>query len=119
MKQPKLYRPRREPTLPRSILRERGNAECTIESAALSRDDYGEPIKTWSTLATRRGLLLPFMGPQRATRAASHTLSVRYFVGADRDLRVQIDSVIWEVHDYVNVDNRNREIILWLRSEDE
>ena len=119
MKKQKLYRPERESTLPRAILKERGNAVVTIESASLARDDYGEPVKTWSTLTTRRGLLLPYMGPQRATRAASHTLSVRFFTGADRDLRVQIDSVTWEVHDFVNVDNNDREIILYIRSEDE
>jgi len=109
------YRPKRDTALPRSVLRERANVGVTIESYTLAQDVAGEEVKTWSTLLTRRGLLLPLSGSQQAERAASHTLSIRFASGLTRDMRLVIDTVAYEVHDVIDVDNDGREHVCRIR----
>ena len=109
------YRPKRDTALPRSVLRERANVGVTIESYTLAQDVAGEEVKTWATLLTRRGLLLPLSGSQQAERAASHTLSIRFASGLTRDMRLVIDTVAYEVHDVIDVDNDGREHVCRIR----
>lgn len=109
------YRPKRDTSLPRSVLRERANVTLTVESYTLAQDAAGEEVKTWSTLATRQGLLLPLSGSQRAERAASHTISLRYVSGLSRDMRLLIGSTYYEIHDEIDVDNDGREHVVRVR----
>ena len=109
------YRPKRDTALPRSVLRERANVTLTLESYALTQDAAGEEVKTWSTLATRQGLLLPLSGSQRSERAATHTISMRYVSGLSRDMRVLIGSTYYEIHDEINVDTDDREHVVRVR----
>lgn len=110
------YRPKRDVSLPRSVLRERANVSCTFESYSLSQDAAGEELKSWSTLATRQALMLPMAGSQRAERAATHTLSVRYVSGLSRDHRLLIGSTYYEIHDVVDVDENGREHVCRIRA---
>jgi len=109
------YRPKRDTALPRSVLRERANVTLTLESYALTQDAAGEEVKTWSTLATRQGLLLPLSGSQRSERAATHTISMRYVSGLSRDMRLLIGSTYYEIHDEINVDTDDREHVVRVR----
>lgn len=102
--------------MPRSVLRERANVTVTFQSYTLSQDATGEETKTWATLATRQGLFLPLSGSQRAERAATHTLSVRFVSGLTRDLRLQIESKTYEIHDVIDVDSRGREHVCRVRA---
>ena len=110
------YRPKRDTSLPRSVLRERANVQVTFESYSLAQDAAGEELKTWSTLATRSALLLPMSGSQRAERSATHTLSVRHVAGLSRDHRVLIDLTYYEIHDVINVDENGRESVCRIRA---
>jgi head-tail adaptor len=109
------YRPRRDISLPRSVLRERANVSVSFESYSLAQDAGGEEVKTWAVLATRSGLLLPMSGSQRAERSATHSLSVRFVSGLTRDLRLVIDSLIYEIHDEIDVDEKGREHVCRIR----
>lgn len=109
------YRPKRDTSLPRSVLRERANVTLTIESYSMAQDAAGEEVKSWSTLATRQGLLLPMSGSQRAERSASHTISMRFVSGLTRDMRLLIGAVYYEVHDVIDVDNDGREHVVRVR----
>lgn len=109
------YRPKRDTALPRSVLRERANVTLTLESYTLAQDAAGEEVKTWSTLTTRQGLLLPLSGSQRAERAATHTISMRYVSGLSRDMRLVIGSTYYEIHDEIDVDNDGREHVVRVR----
>lgn len=110
------YRPKRDVSLPRSVLRERANVGVTFQSYSLSQDATGEELKSWSTLATRQALMLPMAGSQRAERAATHTLSVRYVAGLSRDHRVLINSTYYEIHDVIDVDENSREHVCRIRA---
>ena len=109
------YRPKRDTALPRSVLRERANVTLTLESYVLAQDATGEEVKTWSTLATRQGLLLPLSGSQRAERSATHTISIRYVSGLSRDMRLLIGTTYYEIHDEIDVDNDGREHVVRVR----
>ena len=110
------YRPKRDTSLPRSVLRERANVTVTFQDYTLSQDAAGEETKTWATLATRQGLFLPLSGSQRAERSATHTLSVRFVSGLTRDLRLQIDGTMYEIHDVIDVDSDGREHVCRIRA---
>lgn len=109
------YRPKRDTSLPRSVLRERANVGVTFESYSLAQDAAGEEVKSWASLATRQGLLLPMSGSQRAERSATHTLSVRYVSGLSRDQRLLIGTDYYEIHDVIDVDNDGREHVCRIR----
>jgi len=109
------YRPKRDTSLPRSVLHERANVTLTLESYVLVQDAAGEEVKTWSTLATRQGLLLPLSGSQRAERAATHTISMRHVSGLSRDMRLLIGATYYEIHDEIDVDNDGREHVVRVR----
>ena len=108
-------RPKRDVSLPRSVLRERANVNVTFEQYTLSQDASGEEVKSWLSLATRSGLLLPMSGSQRAERSATHSVSVRYVSGLTRDLRVSIGGNYYEIHDVIDVDENHREHVCRIR----
>lgn len=109
------YRPKRDTSLPRSVLRERANVTLTLESYTLSQDAAGEEVKTWATLAARQGLRLPMSGSQRAERSATHTISMRFVSGLSRDMRLLIGSTYYEIHDVIDVDDEGREHVVRVR----
>lgn len=113
------YRPKRDTSLPRSVLRERANVSVTFESYTLAQDAAGEEVQAWTTMATRQGLLLPMSGSQRAERSATHTLSVRFVSGLTRDLRLSIGDVTYEIHDVIDVDSDGREHVCRVRAIEE
>lgn len=94
----------------------------TIQKRSATKDDYGQAINTWSTVATTRANIRPVGGreavagmEQRAT--LTHTVAVRYQAALVPPLeastwRVLFGSRVLNVINSRNLEEKNRWIVL-------
>lgn len=81
----------------------------------------GRPLTTWGTHAVVPASIEPIMGQayfaaQTAGSKVDTRIRIRYEVGVtddvDNTMRVSAGGVIYDINAVINVDNRNRELIL-------
>lgn len=93
----------------------------TIQQATVAQDAYGEPVKTWGTLATVWAAVEPLIGReylavQQIQSAVSVRVRIRYRSGITPLMRVQwVDSGttrIFDIESVQEVRTERRELIL-------
>ncbi|HMR01767.1 MAG TPA: phage head closure protein [Candidatus Competibacter phosphatis] len=97
-------------------LRER----LTIQQETVTRDDSGEELKSWSTLATVWGQVTPGASSERFLASAgqrvaevTHTARIRYRTGITPKMRIVWESTrILEILSVVDPDGRNSRTVL-------
>ena len=72
----------------------------TIETFTEAQDNFGEPIKTWTTLATVWAEVVPTRGTERFVAAQTHaerttTFRIRYRDDVTEEMRI-----VWESAEY-------------------
>lgn len=95
----------------------RANQLVTIQRATTSRDSYGQPIQTWTTLASWRCEVRPVRGAeyfaaQQFNAETSHKLTGHYISGVLPTDRVLFDSRVLKIISVINVGERGRELEL-------
>lgn len=95
----------------------------TIERAADGVDGFGQPVKTWSTLATVWALVQPLRGGERFSAQQTvanvdHRIITRY--RSDLAELTPKDRITWggrvfDVTAVINRDHRNRELEILAR----
>lgn len=94
--------------------------KITIQQITETRDAYGEPIKTWTTLLNTRAAIEPLMGrefweSQQHNAEKNVRFRIRHSKTAETitpKMRISWDSRTFDIQSVVNVYERNREIIL-------
>lgn len=93
----------------------------TIQQATVTQDAYGEPVKTWGTLATVWAAVEPMIGReylavQQLQSAANVRIRIRYRPGITPLMRVQwIDGAttrLFDIESIQEVRTERRELIL-------
>lgn len=88
-----------------------------IEIPAPVVDEYGQPVKGWTELATVWAGVEPLRGKEVYLRSAEHAketvrIVMRYLAGVDATCRVVFGSHIYDIHSVINPDMMNRELTL-------
>lgn len=84
-----------------------------IQTASASPNAYGEPILTWSTVATRWGSIDPLAGRElwqarQVSPDVSHKVTLRYYAGLTPKCRLVFGSRTFEVESVLTIDERKR-----------
>ncbi len=89
------------------------NKRVAIRSASTTRDDYGEPIPSWSTDATVWASVEPLSGRERVSAQqqhaeTTHRIRMRYQPGTTvtAEKRILYDSRIFEIISVINKKER-------------
>ena len=106
---------KRNRSLQESVLKRRANSTVTIQSHELNQNSSGEIVKAFTDFETRVGLLLPIPAAAQGERRSTHTLSIRYVDGLQRDMQAVVNGTVYEIHNIVNVDQRGREHVMRIR----
>lgn len=78
-----------------------------LQEKSTARNDYGEPIKTWSTLATVWGSVEPLRGAEYRegriqAQAVTHRIRIRHYSGLSPENRVQHSDRTFEIESVIN-----------------
>lgn len=90
----------------------------TIEQAVETQDGYGAPAVTWTPFAAqRRAKVEPLSGREyfaaQAMQATIDTkITLRYLAGVTPKMRVTYAGRVFDIDTPINVDERNRWLIL-------
>lgn len=87
----------------------------TIQEPTTALDQYGEAVKTWSTVATVWGSIEPlrmqeYFEAQQTQAKATHKIEVRYVQGISSTYRVMLGARIFEVTAVLNPQERNERL---------
>lgn len=89
-----------------------------VERATETRNDFGEPIKTWTLLANTRAAIEPLRGSERMIAMqvqsdVTNKITLRWH-SAIAELgtkdRIVLGSKQFDIKSVMNVDERNREV---------
>ena len=88
-----------------------------LQSFVATRDAYGEPIETWSTVVTLWGAVEPLTGrefyqAQQVNAEITHKVRIRYRTLTNSRMRFLLGTRIFEILYIVNENERNRELIM-------
>lgn len=91
--------------------------KITIQSKTETANSYGEKIAGWSTFHQPWANIVSTPANEsvksdRATGTGSHAITIEYLSGLTADHRILYGSRVFQIHGVVNVDERNREMIL-------
>lgn len=80
-----------------------------IQSATETPNAYGEPVKAWSTVATRWGRVEPMLGNERYTAQQvvgelSHKITMRYYSGLTPKHRLVFGSRVFHIESIITED---------------
>lgn len=94
----------------------------TFQAKSTAQDELGEPINAWVDVFTCRGKVSPTTGRERLAAQAvqssvTHSVTVRYVpqLANPKDvaaMRIVFGTRIFDIHDSVNEDERNRMVTL-------
>ena len=92
----------------------------TIQEYTTAANDFGEMVKTWATYVTVWGLIKPLTGDEKftadqTTPGLSHEIRIRYKSGITPDMQLRFDGRTFGIVSVINIDERNREMILMCR----
>lgn len=90
----------------------------TVQTATISQNAFGEPVQTWTTLATVWGAVEPLRGAERqramqvsATEEVKIVLRHSATIGGIKpDDRILYGSKVYDISAVMNIDERNREL---------
>jgi len=88
-----------------------------IQKNTPTQDAYGSEVESWATFATRWASVEPlkgqeFFAAQQTDAALTVAFRLRYLAGVTTEMRVSYNSRLFDIHSAINVDERNRELIL-------
>jgi SPP1 family predicted phage head-tail adaptor len=88
-----------------------------IQRVVQANDEFGQPIETWSTLATVWGLVSPMSGSegqQNGTTKAKSAYTVEIWYRSDLTTkdRISWSGLTMEINGIENVEERDRRMIL-------
>lgn len=88
-----------------------------IQYATVAQDAYGEPVKTWATLATVWGAVEPLIGreylaAQQLQSAIPVRVRIRYRNDVTPLMRVSWDGNLYDIESVQEVRTERRELIL-------
>ncbi len=95
----------------------------TIQNFTSTKDDFGQPIESWSTFAAVWASVEPLTGreyfqAQQTQAETSYRVRIRYRAGVVPTMRVIHGSRTLEILAVLNAEERNREIQLMCREVD-
>ncbi len=88
-----------------------------IEQVTETANEYGEPIKTWSTFATAWAEIRPLIGREYYTAKQidaeiSAEICIRYIPGITPKMRINNNGQLFNIKSVINPQNANKEIVL-------
>lgn len=91
-----------------------------IQRENASQDSYGEDVPSWTTFATVWGSVEPLTGREylegkALTAEVTYRIRIRSLSGVTPEMRVSYDSRYFQIVSVMDVDERNREMILMCR----
>jgi SPP1 family predicted phage head-tail adaptor len=94
----------------------------TFQVKSTETDELGQPLNVWTDLFSCRGQVSPTSGRERIAAAAvqssvTHTVVVRYAPQLANPkgvaaMRIMFGARIFDIHDSINEDERNRMVTL-------
>lgn len=95
--------------VPMSLMRER----IEVQSRTTTQNAYGEPVATWSTLATVWARVEPLSGRELWQAAqvrpdVSHKVTMRHYPGLSPKHRLKLGSRIFNIDSVLNIEERER-----------
>ena len=89
----------------------------TIEKPELSKDEFGQPTKTWVTVCSTRAAIDPisgkeFFAAQQINNSINYKITIRYRPGIKSQFRVKYQDRLFEIHAPLNPKEANRELLL-------
>ncbi len=88
-----------------------------VQQATETQDEYGGMTLVWETIEQRTASIRPMGGrelfeAQQVVATASHEVRMRYTSTITPQLRLLFGTRIFEIGQVINVDERNRELVL-------
>ncbi len=88
-----------------------------IQEATETQDEYGSMGRTWETILARRAFVKPLSGREaevarQIVATATHEVRMRYLSMLTPAHRLQFGTRTFEIGQKLNVDERNRELVL-------
>lgn len=94
----------------------------TFQAKSTAQDELGQPVNAWVNVLTCRGKVSPTTGRERLAAEAvqssvTHSVTVRYSPQLANPkevaaMRIVFGTRIFDIHDSINEDERNRMITL-------
>lgn len=89
----------------------------TIQQRSTTQDVYGEPTDTWTTFATVWASVEPIIGreffaSEQVQAEVTTKIRIRNLDGILPKMRVSFGSKIYDIKAIMNIEERNREILL-------
>ncbi|HUS97119.1 MAG TPA: phage head closure protein [Hyphomicrobiaceae bacterium] len=87
------------------------NRVVEIQQATEARDEFGEPIETWTTIRTLHAARKDVRGWERfradqELAARTSTFTMRWFAGLTAKMRIQHDSTVWDIEGIAELGRR-------------
>lgn len=94
--------------------------KITIQAQATTRNNYGERLTSWLDVVTVRASKEPLLGNQYFQAEALQSkvevkFQTRYVAGIDNTMRVQHGNDTYEILSVVDVEGRNRELVIYAK----
>lgn len=91
--------------------------EITIQEPTATQNAVGEETLSWSDYATVRASVEPMSGREywnskQVQSEITHEIRIRYYPGVTSEMRVSWGNRVFEIESVINVNERNREMIL-------
>ncbi len=88
-----------------------------IQTYTKSRDAYGEEIETWEDFFAPHASIEPLIGREylaakQVQAEVSHKIRMRYIAGITSTMRIVFGTRIFGIVSIINVQERNREIVI-------
>jgi len=92
----------------------------TLQQKTETRDSFGAVIETWNDVATLYASIEPLRGKeffdaQQVNAEVTIRIRIRYRSGVTPNMRVLFGTRTFDIQSVINVDERNREMILMCR----
>ena len=89
----------------------------TLQQRSKSQDSYGQPLLTWSDVATVWGEIVPLSGSESVSAdslqaSTSHQITIRYRSGVNTALRIKYGVRLFDIQNVLNQDERNKTLTL-------
>ena len=89
----------------------------TLQQRSKSQDSYGQPLLTWSDVATVWGEIVPLSGSESVSAdslqaSTSHQITIRYRSGVNTALRIKYGVRLFDIQNVLNPDERNKTLTL-------
>ena len=92
----------------------------TVQQPVITRDEYGQNVKTWVNAGTTWGAVTSLSGNESLSEAGTttdrnHSITVRYFPSLNAGWRLVLDARVFEITAVINVDERDKQMAVSAR----